>query len=322
MTTLSLGFVPLIDAAPIIVAQANGFFAAERLSITVSREASWATVRDKLAVGALDGAHLLAPLALASTLGMGEHATPLVAPLALNRGGAAVTLSTRIARGADAAADLRRVVALRREQGASPLTFATVFPYSIHNYLLRRWLADAGLDPERDVRLTFAPPPRMAELLADGVIEGFAAGEPWNAAAVAAGSGLVAARGGEIWPGAPDKVLATTLAWAEREPAALAALIRAIARAGDWCAAPANRAELVALLARPEHLGVAGERVAAGLDAVRFGAAIAAPTDADASWLVGQMSRWGQLTGTSGAASAARRTFRGDLYAAAIGVDA
>jgi NitT/TauT family transport system ATP-binding protein/nitrate/nitrite transport system substrate-binding protein len=322
MTTLTLGFVPLIDAAPLIAAQAKSFFTAEGLSVTLSREAAWATVRDKLAVGALDGAHLLAPLALASTLGLGGHATPLVAPLALNRGGAAVTLSTRIAGGADAAAGLRRVVALRREQGVSPLTFAVVFPHSIHAYLLRRWLSDAGVDPERDVRLTVAPPPRMAELLADGVIEGFAAGEPWSAAAVAEGSGRVAARAGEVWPAAPDKVFATTQASAEREPAALAALIRAIVRAADWCAAPANRTELVGLLARPEHVGVAIELIAAGLEEVRFGAGVAEPTDADANWLVGQMSHWGELTGTSGAASAARRTFRGDLYAAAVGADA
>ena len=163
---LRLGFIALNDAAPVIAAQSLGYFADEGLAVDLSREVSWATVRDKVNVGALDGAHMLAPMALATSLGVGgSGAVPLAAPFALNLDGPAVTLSSRLAGviAADGGADgLARLVARRREEGASPITLAVVFPYSVHNYLLRDWLAAAGIDPDRDVRLTVAPPSRMS----------------------------------------------------------------------------------------------------------------------------------------------------------------
>ncbi|HEY9234655.1 MAG TPA: CmpA/NrtA family ABC transporter substrate-binding protein, partial [Phenylobacterium sp.] len=189
---LKLGFVPLVDAAALIVAQEAGFFADEGLEVELSREVSWATIRDKVAFGALDAAHMLAPMVLAQTLGVGSERAAMVAPLTLATDASAVTVSTRLGVEADPSGRaLAALVARRRELEASRLTFSVVFPFSTHNYLLRRWMAEAGVDPDRDVRLTIAPPPRMAELLAGGVIEGFCAGEPWNAVAVAAGVGTI-----------------------------------------------------------------------------------------------------------------------------------
>lgn len=309
---IRLGFVPLSDAAPLIAARACGFFAEEGLQVELSREASWATVRDKVAVGALDGAHMLAPMVLAAALGVGSEPAPLIVPLALARGGAAVALSSRIP-----AAGLARLVAQRREAGASPLTFAVVFPYSIHAYLLRAWLEQGGIDPDADVRLTVAPPPRMADLLAGGVIEGFCAGEPWAAAAVAAGAGQVAVRAGQLWPGAPDKVFAVTRAWAEADPPRLQAVLRALLRAAAWAEAPGNRAAVADLLARPEHLGLEPELIAAGLDHIVYGSG--APEPRDAAWLLGEMKRWGQIPASLDAAAAAARIYRPDLHAAAAG---
>ncbi|MDZ4370779.1 MAG: CmpA/NrtA family ABC transporter substrate-binding protein, partial [Phenylobacterium sp.] len=179
MTRLCLGFVALNDAASMIAADAKGFFAAEGLEVELVREVSWATIRDKVDVGALDGAHMLAPMALATAAG--ADLKPLVAPLTLNLNGPAVTLSSRLAGVVDAgstADGLGRLLARRREEGASPITLAVVFPYSTHNYLLRDWLSRSGIDPEADVRLTVAPPARMTELLASGVVEGFCVTEP------------------------------------------------------------------------------------------------------------------------------------------------
>ena len=188
---LRLGFIALNDAATMIVAKAQGYFADEGLSVTLSREVSWATVRDKIKVGALDGAHMLAPTALAVSLGVGgDEPTPLLAPFALNLNGPAITLSSHLADvigPGPTAEGLARLIARRRDEGASALTLAVVFPFSTHNYLLRDWLARSGIDPDRDVRLTVAPPSRMTELLAGGVVEGFCVTEPWNAAA---GGGL------------------------------------------------------------------------------------------------------------------------------------
>ncbi|HEY8616100.1 ABC transporter substrate-binding protein [Phenylobacterium sp.] len=314
---IRLGFVPLNDAAPLIVAQARGCFAAEGLAVELERQVSWATLRDKLALGVIDGAQMLGPAALAAALGLGGgHTAPLVAPLALNRGGPGVTLSARLVDALgpqpDAAA-LGRLVARRRAAGASPLTLAVVFPYSTHNYLLRDWLAAAGLEPDRDLRLTVAAPSRMNELLARAVVEGFAAGEPWNSAAEAAGAGRVVLRSAE----APDKVLAVREAWAEAHPGRLQALLRALARAAAWADQAENRHALAALLAREEHVGAPAPVIAAGLAGMRFSGRAARPDPADAEWLLRQMQRWGHAPADLDVAQAARRVYRADLHAAA-----
>lgn len=312
---LNLGFVPLCDAAGLIVAKTKGFFAGEGLAVELSREASWATIRDKVAIGALDGAHMLAPMVLAQTLGVGSEPTAMIAPLTLATGASAVTVSSRLGLAADPQGKaLAALVAERREMGASRLTFSVVFPYSTHNYLLRAWMAQAGIDPDEDVRITVAPPPRMASLLAGGVIEGFCAGEPWSAVAVAQGAGVVAVRAEEIAQGAPDKVFATSSAWAQANPEALQAILRSLLRALAWAEAPENRQELIELLSRPEHLDVPAAIVAEGLSHVVFirnGAS--RPQPDQALWLLDQMRRWGQAAADADV-EAALAAYRADLY--------
>jgi NitT/TauT family transport system ATP-binding protein/nitrate/nitrite transport system substrate-binding protein len=317
MTRLRLGFVALNDAAAIIVADAQGLFADEDLDVELVREVSWATIRDKVNVGALDGAHMLAPMALAS--GAGGELEPLIAPMALNLNGPAVTLSSRLSNAveADGTADgLARLVARRREEGASPITLAVVFPYSTHNYMLRDWLSRAGIDPDRDVRLTVAPPARMTELLTSGVVEGFCVSEPWGAAAVAAGAGVTAVRASQLRPRTPDKVLAVTEAWAAEHPDVLPALLRALVRGAAW--AEANRAELAAILARPRYVGAPAEVIAPSLADMVFHAGDAnAPDPAHATWLLEQMARWGHLPASADPTAIAARVYRPDLYALA-----
>jgi len=316
---LKLGFVPLTDSAPLIVAQALGFFADEGLEVELSREVSWATVRDKVAVGALDGAHMLAPMALAASLGLGSEPAPFIVPMALSLNGAAVTLASRLAPiDAPDAAGLARLIRRRREQDASPLTFAVVFPYSIHNYLLRAWMAQAGIDPDADVRLTVAPPPRMPELLAGGVIEGFCAGEPWSSAAAMAGFGRVAVRAGDLWGHAPDKVFGVTEAWADADSGRLSAVLRALLRGAAWADDPGHRTALAELLGQPQHVDASAELLAAGLKHIVFHASQAnAPKLDDATWLLEQMILWGQAAPTLDVFAAARRVYRPDLFEAA-----
>lgn len=302
--TLRLGFMPLTDSIALLAGQALGFFADEGLDVALSREASWATVRDKLAVGALDAAQVLAPMPLAATLGVGSDPVAMAAPLILSRDGPAITLATRLADllGADGAKGLARLVARRREEGASPLTFAVVFPYSAHAYLLRGWMAEAGLDPDRDVRLTVVPPPRTAELLAEGVIEGFCAGEPWNLLAETAGAGRVVGRAADLRRQSPDKALGTSEAWAKANPDVLSALLRALVRASGWAGAPENRLAAAELLARPEHLGQPVEILARSLAGATLGDNCPAPEDA--AWLAGEMRRWRQAGRDADAAAA------------------
>jgi len=199
---LRLGFIALNCAAPLVVAKELGFFEAEGLRIALSREASWANIRDKVAVGALDGGHMLAPMTLAASMGVGGERTPMTVPMSLNLNGSAVTVSTAVAdamRAVDpggmaahprTARPLARLIEARKAFGDRPLTFAVVFPFSMHAYELRYWLAAAGIDPDHDVRLVVAPPARIAERLKAGEIDGFCVTAPWNALSARASARL------------------------------------------------------------------------------------------------------------------------------------
>lgn len=336
LADLKLGFIPLTDCAPLVVAKSLGFFAEEGLDVSLSREASWATIRDKVAVGALDGAHMLAPMALAAAAGASGGLTldvgpSLIAPMALNRNGSAITVSKGLAqamRAADpqamaeqplSARALAKVIAERAGQGASPLTFAVVFPYSMHNYELRYWLAEAGIDPDRDVRLVVTPPPRMVEQMRAGDIDGFCVGAPWNAVAEHEGLGEIVITASAFWPGGPDKVFGVTEAWAHHYPDELRAALRALIRASAWADDASNRRDLVALLARREHVGVAPEVLARALaDEIVFhreGAGL--PRREHALWFLSQMVRWGQVAPDADLAAAADAVYRPDMFRAA-----
>lgn len=318
-----LGFVPLNDAAPLIVAQERGLFAAEGLRVRLSREVSWATVRDKVAAGALDGAHMLAPIPLACTLGVGGEPQPMIAPMALNRCGAAFTLSRRLtqwmAPDEDRRTGLKRLIAERRAGGEQPFVFAVVFPYSMHNYMLRYWLAEAGIDPDQDVRITVAPPSRMATRLAAGELDGFCAGEPWNAVAEDQNLGEVAVRAFEVWRDGPEKVFGVTAEWARRNPQTLQALLRALLKAAAWADAAENRGQLAALLALPEYVDVAAGSIARSLPTTNFHRNHAnAPLPVQAAWLLSQMMRWGQAPRELDLRGVAEHAYRLDLYNSAV----
>ncbi|MCA0357466.1 MAG: ABC transporter substrate-binding protein [Proteobacteria bacterium] len=330
---LRLGFIPLTDCAPLAVAKVMGFFAEEGLEVALSREASWATVRDKVSLGALDGAHMLAPMALAVTeAGEGE----IIAPLALNQNGSAVTVSNALAdamRAADPASlegplvtaeTLAGVVAARRARGEPPLTFAVVFPASMHNYLLRYWLAQGGVDPDQDVRLVVIPPPRMVEQMRAGAVDGFCVGAPWNAVAEAEGVGRTLITASRFWPSGPDKVLGMAARFADARPDDLKACLQAVMRAAAWADAPENHETLVELLARPEWVGAAPDAIARALTAEivfhRQGAGL--PRVEHGLWLVSQMIRWGQVAPDIDPEALVRRVYRPDLYrAAALSLD-
>jgi ABC-type nitrate/sulfonate/bicarbonate transport system substrate-binding protein len=316
---LTLGFVPLNDAAPLIVAQERGFFAAEGLAVRLSREVSWATVRDKVAAGALDGAHMLAPIPLACSLGAGGDPQPMIAPMALNRSGAAFTLSRRLtagfASGEPRGAALARIIGPRRAKGEPPLVFAVVFPYSMHNYLLRYWLAEAGIDPDLDVRITVAPPSRMVSRLAAGELDGFCAGEPWNAVAEDQGLGEVAVRAFEVWQDGPEKVFGVTADWARRNPEILQSLLRALLKAAAWADDPENQSGLAQILARSDYVDAPVDSIARSLPTTSFHRNSAnAPLPVQAGWLLSQMIRWGQAPRDLDVRALAEDVYRLDLY--------
>jgi NitT/TauT family transport system ATP-binding protein/nitrate/nitrite transport system substrate-binding protein len=325
LSQLRLGFIPLTDCAPLVAAKAQGFFEDEGLAVELVREASWATVRDKVAVSALDGAHMLAPMALATAVEDSKSA--VLAPLALNQNGSAITVSMTIfealgGMGDDlagpppSAARLQALIAERRARGDAPLTFAVVFPYSMHNYLLRYWLAQGGIDPDRDVRLVVIPPPRMVERMRAGEVDGFCVGAPWNAVAELEGIGRILATSSQLWPGGADKVLGVSGSLAVQKPDELRALLRAIIRGAAWADAPENRDALIAHLAAPDRIEATPMAIARALEheVVFHRDAAGLPRREHGLWFLSQMIRWGQVDANRDLMAIVDQVYRPDLY--------
>jgi NitT/TauT family transport system ATP-binding protein len=336
-----LGYVPLVDAALLIAARAKGFAAAEGLDLRLVREGSWAAVRDKLNVGLLDAAHMLAPAAVASHLGLGHLEVPLAAPMALNLDGNAITLSstlagalaTRFGPRLPASPDITarafaELLAERRAAGLPPPVAAVVFPWSTHMLQLRAWLALGGISPEDDIRIVVIPPPLMVESLAGGLIDLFCSGAPWNRVAEEAGSGRVLHRTSDIMPGAMEKLLVTRSDRAECDW--VVPLVRAVRKATAWAEDPAARNELAEILAAPDRLDVSPailRHILAGtlptLADPRPGPWIRLDGDAirpaadrlDA--ILSRMAAAGQIDGSDGTLARARTLLRPDLFAAA-----
>jgi len=344
---LVIGFVPLLDCAPLVVAAEKGFAAAEGLELELVRETSWANIRDRLIVGHFDAAHMLGPMPIASTLGIGHLKVPMIAPMALNLGGNAITVSASLwssmqRHGAYPGADpiiqgaaLQRVVRERARAAAGPLSLAMVYPFSAHNYELRYWLAASGIDPEEDVLLSVIPPPLMVDALRSGQIDGFCSGEPWNSLAVAGGIGRIVTGTSAIWRQSPEKVIGMRAEWADNHMPETAALVRAVHRASLWCDAQESHSELADLLAQPRFVGVSADIIERGVSGKMVFAPGSAPIEvpdflayangwatfpwaSHALWFYTQMVRWKQLTASDGAAAAARATYRPDLYRRAL----
>ncbi|MGF1623884.1 MAG: CmpA/NrtA family ABC transporter substrate-binding protein [Alphaproteobacteria bacterium] len=339
-----IGYVPLVDCAIIVAADRLGFAAEEGIRFELVREISWANIRDRIFVGHLDAAQMLAGLPIASTLGLNYLQQAMVAPLMLGTGGNAITVSNALLEDMGGAgislqapaavgAAFAKGIVRRRERGAPRPVLAMVYPFSSHNYELRYWLAASGVDPDRDVELIVLPPPLMGDALASGRVDGFCVGEPWNSLAVAAGTGRIVAATAEIWRGSPDKALAMRKDWADAHPRTVAALVRACQKAAMWADDAHNHPALAEMLAADTLVGVPAAIIAdvlagrvRGPDGsrdvdgyIRFaGRAATFPWASHAVWLHAQMVRWGQATWSPAAAAAAEAVFRPDLCRAAL----
>jgi ABC-type nitrate/sulfonate/bicarbonate transport system substrate-binding protein len=334
---ITAAFVPLVDCAVLVAAREIGFAEAEGLELELVKEPSWASLRDHLNLGYVDCAHALAPLPVASTLGVGHVQVDCIVPFVLSRGGNAVTVSTQLFQEMEAAAQGRAMdtpaaagmaLAAAIAKRAAPPTLGMAFPFSSHNFDLRYWLAAFGVHPDRDVRLVAIPPPLMVASLRAGHVDGFCVGEPWNSLAVADGLGRIVATKSQLMPHGVEKVLAVR-ATLEHDEARLGKLLRALAAAAEWADDAANHAELAALLGGPAYLdaprdlleavlsgkpALGGGRVAADTSFISFHRRAAnLPRADDALWIYAQMVRWGHLQPSAAAQLAAANVFRADL---------
>ncbi len=342
-TELSLGFIPLTDCAPLVIAKELGYFDKYGLNVKLSKETSWANIRDKVALGILDGAQMLASMPLAMSLGIGPMSKPMVTAFSMDLNGNAITVSTALfARMQELAPEamkqrplsakaLKVVIDNNRKAGGEPLTFAMVFPYSTHNYELRYWMAAAGIDPDRDVRLVVVPPPQMVGALEKGSIDGYCVGEPWNAQAVQAGLGQTLITKYEIWNNSPEKVFGVTQEWAEQYPNTHQALLMALIEASRWLDEPRNRTEAASLIARPIYVNAPEHVVRMSMTGtfqyadsemprampdfnVFYRYAANFPWRSHAMWFLSQMVRWGQIEQAFDLRAVAEEVYRPEVY--------
>ncbi len=278
----------------------------------------------------IDAAHTLAPMPLAAALGLGPSMGRIIAPMALGANGNGVLVSAALKERLQDAGDshkslmgsarlLAREVERRKREGLGRLVFAVPFTWSPHHFVLRHWVSAAGLDPERQIQWIVVPPSRMADMVKDGVIDGFSAGSPWPQTAQLLGRGEVLFSDPDYWSLKPEKILGLRAAWAEANPEAAIALVRALLRAGQWAAAPGNRGDLIRILARHAYVNAPAEAIDIALSEGGSGLmldpeAATFPWISHAKWFLGQMVRWGMLSPDHDFDQLARNIYRPDLW--------
>lgn len=336
VTTVPAGFVPLADAAPLIIAQEMGFAAEERLALDLRRAPSWSALRDMLAFGQVDAAHMLSPLPVASALGLGGTDTAFSVLSVLSVNGTAIGIGNRLAARIAAAGhafgfdDATAAGGAFLAAAGDELRIGVPFPFSMHTELLHYWLKDAA---ER-LTIRTVPPPLMADAVRAGEIDAFCVGEPWGSLAVEQGAAALLLPGRAIWSCAPEKVLAVRSHWASTDSALACGLIRALWRAGRWLSEPSNRGLAAEILSARRYLdlppeiierGLTGkftvtpqgvQRHAPGFAEFHRGAA-GFPWQSQAQWIALQLARRNGLEIRPALAKAAE-VFRSDLYRRAL----
>jgi NitT/TauT family transport system ATP-binding protein len=340
----TIGFLPLVDACLPILAHEHGFAEDEGLSLRLVRDVSWATVLDRLLYGHSDAAHLVAPLAIATTLGRSRAAQPLSVPFVLGLNGNAVTIRPELARRIGApdqlgdparvGAALREVASARRTDGR-PLRFGVVHRYSSHSYMLRYWLAACGIRPDADVEIVTVAPPFCADALAAGEVDGICVGEPWSSVAVERGVGQIVLATAQIWRRGVEKVLTFKQSTLDARRDRVEALIRALVRAARHFVDPENWEANAAILAGAEYLDASPELIRRAISdrlllsqggrvvhfrdfMFQYREAANFPWVSQAEWLYTQMVRWENGRIDADEAARAAHVFRPDVYRSAL----
>lgn len=305
---LKVGFIPITCGTPIIMAQPMGFYAKHGLNVDVIKTAGWAVIRDKTLNKEYDAAHMLSPMPLAITLGAGSQPIPYTAPAIENINGQAITL------------------AIKHKDKRDPKSwkgfkFAVPFDYSMHNYLLRYYLAEHGLDPDQDVQIRAVPPPEMVANLRAENLDGYLGPDPMNQRAVYDGVGFIHVLSKEIWEGHPCCAFSASKEFVTASPNTYAALLKAIIDATAFAAKPENRKQIAEAIAPANYLNqpvTVIEQVLTGTFADGLGTVQRVPNRVDfdpfpwqsfAVWIMTQMKRWGQIKGDVDYAKVAQEVY-------------
>jgi len=329
------GIIALTDCSPIVIAHEKGLFKKHGIQSSISKEASWAVIRDKLQTGDNQATHMLIGMPIASTLGLlGSAKKPMVFPWILNRNGQAITLKSEfLGKVQEDPKALKPFVEKAKSLG-EPMTFAMTFPPGTHAMWLRYYLAAGGIHPDKDVNLITIPPPQMVANMKVGKMDGFCVGEPWNARAVTDKIGFTAITTQKLWKDHPEKVCAFLADYADKNPKTVKAVLKALHEASVWLDDLGNRPEQCDIVSKPSYVNCPKDVILGRLlgdydlgDGRKYKDPFPMifherncnyPQPKYVAWWLSQLRRWGMVTGAPDYAGIAAKVARTDLFEAAM----
>jgi nitrate/nitrite transport system substrate-binding protein len=334
-SAIRFGMIALTDCAPIVMAHELGYFKKFGIESTVSKEASWAVIRDKLSLGENQATHMLIGMPIASTMGLaGSPVKPMVIPWLLNRNGQAITLNNKLKQaGVRKPAQLKPLVDKAKASG-EPMTFAMTFPPGTHAMWIRYWLASGGIHPDKDVSLITIPPAQMVANMKVDKMDGFCVGEPWNNRAIEDGIGFTAITTQQMWKDHPEKVCAFTEEFATKNPKTVKAILKALHLASVHLDDLGNRAKAAEVISRPTYINcppaIILERLLGKYDygdgrseqdpnyMIFSQRRCNLPQRIYGTWWLAQLRRWGFTKGAPDYAGIPARVLRPDIYLEAM----
>ena len=329
------GIIALTDCSPIVIAHEKGLFKKHGIQSSISKEASWAVIRDKLQTGDNQATHMLIGMPIASTMGLlGSPKKPMVFPWMLNRNGQAITLKSEfLGKVQEDPKALKPFVEKAKALG-EPMTFAMTFPPGTHAMWMRYYLGAGGINPDKDVNLITIPPPQMVANMKVGKMDGFCVGEPWNARAVSDKIGFTAITTQKMWKDHPEKVCAFLAEYADKNPKTVKAVLKALHEASVWLDDLGNRPEQCDIVSKPSYVNCPKEVILGRLlgdydlgDGRKYKDPFPMifsqrncnyPQPKYVAWWLSQLRRWGMVTGAPDYAGIAAKVARPDLYEAAM----
>jgi nitrate/nitrite transport system substrate-binding protein len=332
---LKIGIIALTDCSPFVIAHEKGFFKKYGIKSTIAKQASWAAIRDALSGGTIQATHMLLGMPFASTMGLaGSPVKPMVIPWLVNRNGQAVTLANKFkGKVKDDPKALKPFVDEAKGKG-TPLSFAMTFPPGTHAMWIRYYLAAGGIHPDKDISLITIPPPQMVQNMKIGKMDGFCVGEPWNNRAIDEGVGYTSITTQKMWKNHPEKVCAFTAEFAEKNPKAVKAVLKALHDASTWLDNMDNRSEACDIVSVANYINCPKEIILERmLGIMKYGDGRQEkdpdpmifstrncnyPQAKYGKWWLSQFRRWGMVSGAPDYNGITAKVLRGDLYEEAM----
>src|SRR6187431_467397 len=331
VSAMRFGMIALTDCAPIVMAHELGYFKKFGIQSTISKEASWAVIRDKLSLGENHATHMLIGMPIASTMGLaGSPVKPMVIPWVLNRNGQAITLNNKLKQAGVRKPAQIKPLADKAKASGEPLAFAMTFPPGTHAMWIRYWLAAGGVHPDKDVSLITIPPPQMVANMKVDKMDGFCVGEPWNNRAIEDGIGFTVITTQQMWKDHPEKVCAFTEEFATKNPKTVKAILKALHLSSQYIDKMDNRVNVAKVVSQATYINCPPEIILARLQGkydygdgrveqdpnymIFSDRECNYPLKTFGYWWLSQFRRWGMVKEAPDYAAIPKRVLRSDLY--------